>query len=53
MAPAAVLATAHETPRDTPDVQLEIVLRNGRRLLVPSSVDPGVLARLLPVLEGQ
>ncbi|SET72758.1 IS66-like element accessory protein TnpA, partial [Paracoccus homiensis] len=34
MAPAAVLATAHETPRDTPDVQLEIVLRNGRRLLL-------------------
>ncbi len=35
------------------DVQLEIVLRNGRRLLVSSTVDPEMLARLLPVLEGQ
>ena len=35
------------------NVQLEIVLRNGRRLLVPSSVDPEVLARLLPALEGR
>lgn len=36
-----------------PDVQLEILLRNGRRLLVPSSVDPDALARLLPILEGK
>ena len=50
---AAVPATTQEAPRDTPDVQLEIVLRNGRRLLVPSSVDPEVLARLLPALEGR
>jgi transposase len=34
-------------------VQLEIVLRNGRRLLVPSSVEPDALARLLPILEGR
>lgn len=40
-------------PRNTPDVQLEIVLRNGRRLLVPSVVDPEVLVRLLPALEGR
>lgn len=53
MVPAAVPATALEAPRDTPDVQLEIVLRNGRRLLVPSSVAPEVLARLLPALEGR
>jgi len=53
MGPAAVPATAWEAPRNTPDVQLEIVLRNGRRILVPSSVDPEVLARLLPALEGQ
>jgi hypothetical protein len=32
---------------------LEIVLRNGRRLLVPSAVDPEMLARLLPVLDGR
>jgi len=53
IAPAAVPATAQEAPRDIPDVQLEIVLRNGRRLLVPSSVDPEVLTRLLPALEGR
>ena len=43
-----------QSPRQpTPDVQLEIVLRNGRRLRVPSSVDPDALARLLPVFEGR
>ena len=52
-APAAVPAAAPVTPRGAPDVRLEIVLRNGRRLLVPSLVDPEVLARLLPVLEGR
>ncbi len=36
-----------------PDVRLEILLRNGRRLLVSSSVDPDALARLLPILEGK
>ncbi|MCE8548439.1 transposase [Ruegeria pomeroyi] len=36
-----------------PDVQIEIVLRNGRRLLVPSSVELDALARLLPVIEGR
>ena len=42
------------SPRQpSPDVQLEIVLRNGRRLLVPSSVDPDSLARLLPIIEGK
>lgn len=53
MASAAVPAAAQDAPRETPDVQLELVLRNGRRLLVPSSVDPEVLARLLPALEGR
>jgi transposase len=42
------------SPRQpAPDVQLEIVLRNGRRLLVPSSVAPDALARLLPILESK
>lgn len=35
------------------NVQVEIVLRNGRRLIVSSAVDPDALARLLPVLEGR
>ncbi|ETX13193.1 hypothetical protein OCH239_12790 [Roseivivax halodurans JCM 10272] len=44
-----------DTPprRPAPDVQLEILLRNGRRLLVSSSVAPDALARLLPILEGK
>lgn len=46
-------ATGQEAPRDTPDVQLDVVLRNGWRFLVSSAVDPKVLARLLPVLEGR
>lgn len=47
------MAADVETPPHRPSstVQLEIVLRNGRRLLVPSSVDPDALARLLPILE--
>lgn len=36
-----------------PAVQLEIVLKSGRRLLVPSSVEPDALARLLPILKGK
>lgn len=51
--PSPVPATAPVARRDRADVQLEIVLRNGRRLLVPSAVDPDVLIRLLPVLEGR
>jgi transposase len=52
-APAAVPASALAAARDGPDVQLEIVLRNGRRLHVPSIVDPEALARLLPVIDGR
>jgi transposase len=44
---------AQSPRRPAADVQLEILLRNGRRLLVPSSVDPDALARLLPILEGK
>ena len=51
--PAAMPATAPVARRDTADVQLEIVLKKGRRLLVPSGVDPEVLARLLPVLDDR
>ncbi|MRX51875.1 transposase [Paracoccus sp. S-4012] len=51
--PAAMPAAAPVAGRDTADMQLEIVLRNGRRLLVPSTVGPEVLARLLPVLDDR
>lgn len=52
------LALAPDAPAPAPqaaaeDVQLEIVLTNGRRLIVSSAVDPDALARLLPVLEGR
>lgn len=36
---------------DHPDGRLEVVLRNERRLLVPCTMDPEVLARLLSVLD--
>ena len=48
-----VPTAAQVAPPGTPDVQLEIVLGNGRRLLVLSKVDPDVLSRLLPTLEGR
>ncbi|WP_347310453.1 IS66-like element accessory protein TnpA [Defluviimonas sp. SAOS-178_SWC] len=38
---------------DPPAVQLEVVLRDGRRLIFSSSADPEMLARLLPVLEAR
>jgi transposase len=34
------------------ETRVEIVLGNGRRVVVPVSVDPVALARLLPVVEG-
>ena len=46
----AAAPIAPYTPRDA---RLENVLRNGRRLLVPSSVDPEELVRLIPVMEGR
>lgn len=54
--PVDVMANALSAPRlVSPDrsgaATIEIVLANGRRVIVPSSVDPGALARLLPVLE--
>lgn len=46
--------TAVEAPRaSTPEDRLEIVLRNGRRLVVPVTVDPEALARLLPVVDSR
>jgi transposase-like protein len=34
------------------EAKIEIVLANGRRVIVSVSVDPAALARLLPVLES-
>lgn len=55
--PVAVTADAASAPRlGSPDgsgrdARFEIVLANGRRVIVPLSVDLAALARLLPVLE--
>jgi transposase len=35
-----------------PELTIEIALANGRRVTVPAGIDPAVLARLLPVLDG-
>ena len=44
-------------PVDPPDpsrsTQVEIALLNGRRLIVPTGVEPEALARILSVVDGQ
>jgi transposase len=39
-------------PRPDDDKTIEIGLPNGRRLTIPSSLDPTILARLLPILDA-
>lgn len=41
-----------ETPSPAED-KVEIVLANGRRIVVPVHIDPEVLARLLPAVDGR
>ena len=56
--PLALTADAPSPPRlASPDgsrreAKIEIVLANGLRVIVPTSVDPAALARLQPVLES-
>jgi len=56
--PLALTAETPSAPRlASPDgsgreAKIEIVLANGRRVIVWASVDPAALARLLPVLES-
>ena len=55
--PVDVTANTLSAPRlVSPDrsgaATIEIVLANGRRVIVSASVDPAALARLLPVLES-
>ncbi|RFP85257.1 transposase [Rhodobacteraceae bacterium 63075] len=49
--------TSRSEPVDPPDVsrntQVEIALPNGRRLIVPTGVEPEALARILSVVDGQ
>jgi len=39
-------------PRSDDEVQIEIGLPNGRRLTIPATLDPNILARLLLVLDA-
>lgn len=48
--PAASFEMAPRLPED--DRMIEIGLSNGRRLTIPASLDPTILARLLPVLDA-
>jgi transposase len=48
--PAASLEMGPRRPED--DRMIEIGLPNGRRLTIPASLDPTILARLLPVLDA-
>ena len=47
---AAVSLTPDMTA--VPEATIEIVLRSGRRMIVPASIDAMLLARLVPVLES-
>lgn len=57
-APVAVTPEVRPVPQVggllgvSPEMTLEIALTNGRRVTVPAGIDPSVLARLLPVLDG-
>lgn len=49
---AAPLTSASETfPGSSPANRVEIVLVNGRRLVVPVYMEPEALARLLPIVD--
>jgi hypothetical protein len=52
-ASAAVPANAPAAAPNIADVDLKIVLRNARRLVVAATVDPEMLAQLFPVVEGR
>jgi len=56
--PVAVAATpptsaSEPPPASSPVDSVEIVLVNGRRLVVPVDMDPQALARLLPVIDDR
>ncbi len=39
-------------PDDAPGSKVEIILPNGRRLVVPAGVEPSVLSRILDVVDS-
>ena len=53
MVSAGPSAAASTAPlRSNPEAKIKITLANGRRVSISASIDPAVLARLLPVLDG-
>ena len=50
--PPAASSEVTSPPQPEDDKTIEIGLPNGRRLTIPSSLDPTVLARLLPILDA-
>ena len=50
--PAAASSEMMVPLRSGGDKTIEISLPNGRRLTIPASLDPTILARLLPVLDA-
>lgn len=56
LAASAASTSVVETPPRvvTPSVEatIEVVLGNARRMIVPVSIDPAVLARLLPIVDA-
>ncbi|MDX0408269.1 transposase [Sinorhizobium medicae] len=52
LSPLAASCDMIAPPRSEDDKTIEIGLPNGRRLTIPASLDPTILARLLPVLDA-
>jgi len=50
--PEPEVSAASAMPAVRTDTRVEIVLGNGRRLVVPVDVDPTALARLIAVVDG-
>ena len=50
--PVAASSEMTSPPQPEDDKTIEIGLPNGRRLTIPASLDPTILARLLPILDA-
>ena len=51
VAEALPASASRTSPASSAENRVEIVLVNGRRLVVPVDMDPEALARLLPVVD--
>ncbi|WFR97731.1 IS66-like element accessory protein TnpA [Rhizobium tumorigenes] len=52
ISPPGASSEMNSPPRSEDDKTIEIGLPNGRRLTIPASLDPTILARLLPILDA-